>query len=94
MKIDDKLLDKLQNLSYLRVDSDKKSQMKESLSEIVNYMDKLSAVEFDKNSSIEKKQKETLLSEDIVEHSDVAKSVLDGSTNQKDNFFVVPKIIE
>jgi aspartyl-tRNA(Asn)/glutamyl-tRNA(Gln) amidotransferase subunit C len=90
MKIDDKLLDKLQDLSYISIDDNKKDDMKKSLSEIVSYMDKLSTIETDSNDTCSNIQAGILADDNVID-SKIDLNLLNKSEN---DFFIVPKIIE
>lgn len=96
MIIDDKLLTKLENLSALKIQDDKKEEFKKQLSEIVNFMEILNEIdlnEFDLNALDSDK---TPLRDDEVKNSneDIKHIIFSNAPDAKDHYFVVPKIIE
>ena len=96
MQINDKLLQKLEKLSYLKVDDDKREEIISQLSEIVDFVDNLS--ELDTNSVDEAfamSDMPTPLREDVTKcNRKINDAILSHAPNSVDNFFVVPKIIE
>lgn len=96
MKVDNALLTKLEKLSYLKVSDDKREDIKEQMSEIMNFVDNLSELNTDgvddkfsmDNSSTRLRVDEatcnTQINEDIIKNA----------PQSGDNFFIVPKIIE
>jgi len=96
MQIDDALLTKLEKLSFLKINDDKREEIVEQLSEIVSFVDNLSELNTDGVASVfAMSDKETPLREDIV-HSQttVGEKILAHAPQSADNFFIVPKIIE
>lgn len=94
MTIDDKLLAKLERLSALKVPEDKKEAIKWQISEILNFVENLNAVDLNdlpKNAKILKK---TPMREDTPQKSEVVESILKNAPKAEDRFFIVPKIIE
>ncbi|CUU39025.1 MULTISPECIES: Asp-tRNA(Asn)/Glu-tRNA(Gln) amidotransferase subunit GatC [Helicobacter] len=92
MQIDDALLSKLERLSMIRIDDKKRTQTQEQLTEIVGFVENLSAIEVPQDCFSE--ELKTPLREDIPKDSQIAKDVLSHAPKAQDNFFIVPKIIE
>ncbi|MDD3591071.1 MAG: Asp-tRNA(Asn)/Glu-tRNA(Gln) amidotransferase subunit GatC [Sulfurovum sp.] len=96
MQIDDKVLANLEKLSHLRIDESKKEAVKSQLSEILAYVENLNELDT-KNLSATFSTLEggTPMREDIPHNdADVAKEILRHAPNAKDDFFIVPAIIE
>lgn len=95
MNIDAQLVKKLENLSKIELDEQKRGEMGKNLSEIVDFVENLSALD---TSNIEGTfttlEGGTPLREDTPQKSGIAKEVLDKAPQSEDGFFVVPKIIE
>jgi aspartyl-tRNA(Asn)/glutamyl-tRNA(Gln) amidotransferase subunit C len=93
MKIDLKLIEKLENLAMLEVED--KEKMAKDLAEIVEFVEMLNEID---TSNIEATfstlNNPTPLREDEVVKSDVIKEVLSHAPKAKDGYFIVPKIIE
>lgn len=90
MIIDDKLLEKLEHLSALKVEN--KEQIKGQISEILSFVENLNALKIDEN--ITKDSAKTPLREDTIKQSEVIESILENAPNAENRFFIVPKIIE
>ena len=96
MQVDDALLARLEKLSFLKVSDDKREEMKEQLSEIVSFVDNLSALDTEGvDAKFSMDDSSTRLREDTISSSeDVSKAILTNAPKSADNFFIVPKIIE
>lgn len=96
MQIDDALLTRLEKLSYLHVNDDKREEIISQLSEIVSFVDNLSELNTDDvESTFAMSDKATPLREDIVKcDPTVSEEILRHAPKSADNFFIVPKIIE
>ncbi|MGX3011237.1 Asp-tRNA(Asn)/Glu-tRNA(Gln) amidotransferase subunit GatC [Helicobacter sp. 23-1044] len=92
MQIDDKLLEKLEKLSALKVPEDKKEAIKGQISEILNFVENLNAV--DLSAEIPHKSAKTPMREDTPRKSEVVESILKNAPKAEGGFFIVPKIIE
>lgn len=96
MKIDETLLKKLEKLSFIEIESDKREQMIADLSEVVNFVNNLS--ELDTSGVSDKfamSDSATLLREDEAScDGAINEAILNSTPRSKDSFFVVPKIIE
>ena len=88
MTIDDTLLNKLERLSMLKLDENKRESTKEQLSEILGFV----SVEVAEDCFTETLK--TPLRTDEPKDSNIAQDVLNHAPNAQDNFFIVPKIIE
>jgi aspartyl-tRNA(Asn)/glutamyl-tRNA(Gln) amidotransferase subunit C len=96
MQVDDALLEKLEKLSYLKVDDSKRDEIKEQLSEIVSFVDNLSELDTEGvDDKFAMDDRATPTREDVP-HCDthINDDILKNSPNGDDHFFVVPKIIE
>ena len=96
MQVDDKLLQRLEKLSYLKIDDDKREEIISQLSEIVNFVDNLSELDTDGiDETFAMSDAATPLREDIAKsNQEINDAILSHAPNSTDNFFVVPKIIE
>lgn len=96
MQIDNTLLTKLEKLSHLRIDDSKKDEVMGQLTDILGYIDNLNELNTDDlSASFSTLEGGTPLREDIPrEANEVAKSILSNSPYAKDDFFIVPAIIE
>ena len=96
MQIDDNVLAKLEKLSHLRIDESKKEEVKEQLSGILDYIENLNELNTDTlYATFSTLNGGTPLREDKPrEKQTVAKEVLVHAPRAKDDFFIVPAIIE
>ena len=96
MQVDEALLSKLEKLSFLKVSDDKREEIISQLSEIVSFVDNLSALNtegIDDNFSMS--DINTPLREDIpLCDTQINESIIANAPKSADNFFIVPKIIE
>ncbi len=96
MQVDDALLTKLEKLSFLKVDEDKREEIIGQLSEIVNFVDNLSELDttgVDDNFAMS--DSATYLRDDTPKcNPTVNEDILKNAPLSGDNFFIVPKIIE
>ena len=96
MQIDNTVLEKLEKLSYLHVDEAKKDEIVEQLTKIVSYVENLSELDTSAlDASFSTLEGGTPMREDIP-HNDPAipQSILEHASVSKDDFFIVPAIIE
>lgn len=91
MQIDDKLLDKLERLSMIKIDENKREVIKSQLSEILGFVENIANL--DTNIDFVEEEK-TPMREDVVVDSHIAKDVLSHAPKAQNGFFIVPKIIE
>jgi len=96
MQIDDTVLAKLEKLSHLRIDESKKEAVKEQLSGILSYIDNLNELDTDTlSASFSTLDGGTPLREDTPrKNHHIAKDILIHAAQSKDDFFIVPAIIE
>ncbi len=96
MKIDEKLLQRLEKLSYLQISDENRAQMIEQMSEIVSFVDNLSELNTDGiNPTFSMESTATLLREDIGNvNRAINDDILSHSPHAQEHFFIVPKIIE
>ena len=96
MNIDRELLSKLENLSHLYIDEDKKDEVISQLTDILQYVENLNELDTSNlDSYFSTLDGGTPLREDIVVKStEVSKSILEHAPEAKDDFFIVPAIIE
>ena len=93
MKIDIKVIEKLENLAMVEVED--KEKMAKELEEIVNFVDMLNELDTENiEPSFRVLDITTPLREDEPKRSDVIKEVLANAPKAKDGYFIVPKIIE
>lgn len=95
MQIDEKLLSKLENLSALKIDDKKRSDVIVELSEIVNFVEKLNELDLKElDVAVSTIKGGTPLREDKSSQSDVIDRILSEAPKRDERFFIVPKIIE
>ena len=96
MQIDDALLSKLEKLSFLKVDENKREEIIGQLSEIVSFVDNLSELNTDNvDDNFAMSDKGTFTREDIAScDENINVDILKHAPLSGDNFFIVPKIIE
>lgn len=96
MQVDDALLTKLEKLSFLKVNDDKREEIKEQLSEIVSFVDNLSSLNTDGvDDKFSMNENATPLREDETSSTtQISDEILKNSPMSADSFFIVPKIIE
>lgn len=95
MQIDEKLLSKLEKLSALQIKEEKRNEVIQELSEIVNFVDKLNELDLSSSEiAISTIKGGTPFRSDDANNSDVIDGVLSHAPKSNDHFFIVPKIIE
>nr|WP_314470032.1 Asp-tRNA(Asn)/Glu-tRNA(Gln) amidotransferase subunit GatC [uncultured Campylobacter sp.] len=95
MQIDDTLLAKLEKLSSLKIGEDKRKEIENQLSEILNFVDILDELDLsDVGAVVSSIDGGTPLREDVSVSSDVIETILKNAPMSSEHFFVVPKIIE
>jgi len=93
MKIDIKVIEKLENLSMVEIED--KEKMAKELEEIVNFVEMLNELDTEGiEPSFRVLNVTTPLREDEPVKKDVVKDVLAHAPKAKDGYFIVPKIIE
>jgi len=96
MQVDDALLTKLEKLSYLKVNDEKREEIIKQLSEIVSFVDNLAELDTEGVDAVfSMTDKPTPLREDTPAcDASINDEILKHAPNAADHFFVVPKIIE
>ncbi|WP_426722163.1 Asp-tRNA(Asn)/Glu-tRNA(Gln) amidotransferase subunit GatC [Campylobacter coli] len=95
MQIDEKLLSKLEKLSALQIEEEKRSEVICELSEIVNFVEKLNELDLSSSEvTISTIKGGVPFRSDSVNSSNVVETVLNHAPKSNDHFFIVPKIIE
>ena len=96
MQVDDALLSKLEKLSFLKINDDKREEIVAQLSEIVSFVDNLSELDTTGvNDKFSMNDISTPLREDVPTSSiTIGEDILKHAPQSADNFFIVPKIIE
>ena len=93
MRINEKLIKKLENLSMIEIEN--KEEMAKNLSEIVEFVELLNEIDTSNIDAAFRTIDATIpLREDIPQKSDVIEEVLKNAPKSKDGYFIVPKIIE
>jgi aspartyl-tRNA(Asn)/glutamyl-tRNA(Gln) amidotransferase subunit C len=89
-------LSRLEKLSYLKVNEEKREEIIEQLSEIVGFVDNLSELETDGvDANFTMSDAATPLREDIPKcDPSIHEDILNHAPKSADDFFIVPKIIE
>ena len=96
MQIDNTVLEKLEKLSHLKIDDSKKEAVIAQLSGILNYVDNLNELDTETlDASFSTLEGGTPLRDDSPrEANDIAKDILSHAPQAKDDFFIVPAIID
>lgn len=96
MQINDEVLEKLEKLSHLRVDENKKEEIKEQLTGILDYIENLNELNTDTLSpTFSTLDGGTPMRVDTPrEKNDIAKDILSKAPQSQDDYFIVPAIIE
>lgn len=96
MQINNAVLAKLEKLSHLKIDDSKKEEVMEQLSGILTYIDNLNELDTDAlDASFSTLDGGTPLREDTPrEVNSIAKDILSHAPQARDDFFIVPAIIE
>jgi len=96
MQVDDALLTRLEKLSFLTVDEDKRDEIIAQLSGIVDFVDNLSELDTDNvDDNFAMNDSGTPTREDTPAcDTTISDEILEHAPNSQDHFFIVPKIIE
>ena len=96
MQIDNTVLEKLEKLSHLHIDTSKKEEVMEQLTDILGYIDNLNELDTESlSASFSTLEGGTPLREDIPRQSNnIAKDILSNAPQGSDDYFIVPAIIE
>ena len=96
MQIDNTVLEKLEKLSHLRIDDSKKEEVMGQLTEILGYIENLNELDTETlDASFSTLEGGTPLREDTPrEENSIAGEILSRAPESRDDFFIVPAIIE
>ena len=96
MNIDNSTLEKLEKLSHLKVSDEKRAEIINQLSDILEYVESLNELDTaELDSYFSTLSGGTPMREDIPSSdSDIPKIILQNAPEAKDDFFIVPAIIE
>ena len=96
MKIDNDLLKKLETLSSLEIEEDKREGTIKQLSEIVEFVENLNELDLDnEEATFTTVAGGTPMREDVPNvNPDIIKIILENAPKSDNHCFVVPKIIE
>jgi len=94
--IDNTVLEKLEKLSMLKIEDEKKEELAGQLTEILAYVENLAELDTDNlEPSFSTLSGGTPLRADIRQSNpSIAQSILSHAPNAENDFFIVPKIIE
>jgi len=96
MIIDNTVLEKLEKLSMLKIENEKKEELAGQLTEILAYVENLAELDTNNLDAAFSTLKDgTPLREDVSSQtSEIAKHIFSHAPNAENDFFIVPKIIE
>ncbi len=96
MQIDDKLLRKLEKLSALQIDDNRREEAIEELNKIVGFVEILNELDLDdEKATFTTLKGGTPFREDSANVSgEIIKTILINAPKSENRYFVVPKIIE
>ena len=95
MGIDEKSIKKIAKLARIRISDDDVASLQNDLNRIVGFVDKMSEISIEKVEEF--RFSETSLSEMRIDEEtkeNNAEQILSNTKNKKEDFFVVPKIVE
>lgn len=95
MLIDDVLLEKLEKLSAIKIDDDRRESAKKELQSVLEFVDILNELNL-KDEKIYSELNFTPLRDDIPnsDNKEVIDIIFKNAPDTKDSFFVVPKILD
>jgi aspartyl-tRNA(Asn)/glutamyl-tRNA(Gln) amidotransferase subunit C len=96
MKLDDTLLQKLEKLSSLKIEDDKREDTIKEIGQIVDFVENLNELDLEnEEASFSTVEGGTPFREDIPSSDPkIIKTILENAPKSEGGFFVVPKIIE
>lgn len=96
MVVDDKLITKLEKLSSLQVDDERKEKLKSELADIINFVENLNDIDVSNiEATFSTIEGGTPLREDISKQDlELSNHILKHAPKSEDGYFIVPKIIE
>ena len=95
MGIDEKTIKKIAKLARIRISNDDIASLQNDLNRIVGFVDKMSEINIEKVEEFrfgESSLSEMRVDEETGENN--AEQILSNTKNKKEDFFVVPKIVE
>nr|WP_269092920.1 Asp-tRNA(Asn)/Glu-tRNA(Gln) amidotransferase subunit GatC [Aliarcobacter butzleri] len=94
--VDDKLIAKLEKLSSLQVDDERKEKLKSELADIINFVENLNDIDVSNiEATFSTIEGGTPLREDISKQDlELSNHILNHAPKSEDGYFIVPKIIE
>ncbi len=95
-QIDSTLLAKLEKLTSLEIEEEKRASTIQEIGKIVDFVENLSELDLhDKDASFTTIEGGTPFREDVPSNdSEIIKTILEHAPKSSDGFFIVPKIIE
>lgn len=96
MTIDDTLLTKLEKLSMLKIEDEKREEVKAQIANILSFVENLNELD-DQLGDISfpiVRSAQPFREDTPREENDVIKNILENAPKIEESFFVVPKIIE
>jgi aspartyl-tRNA(Asn)/glutamyl-tRNA(Gln) amidotransferase subunit C len=97
MVIDELLLSKLEKLSYLEIESEKRDGIKQELTEFLNFVENLSKLDttgLPTTFKVEDDLQTYLRADEVNCNHEIGKFIVSKSANNDGESFIVPKIIE
>ena len=96
MKFDDAMLQRLEKLSMLKIEEEKREEMIKELEKIVGFVEVLGELDTEGlDPSFHTLESGTPMREDIPdEEQEIRRIILENAPSTKDDYFVVPNIIE
>ena len=96
MQVDDALLKRLEKLSFLTIEDDKREEIIAQLSGIVDFVDNLSELNTENiDDNFAMNESGTPTREDNAAcDSGISNDILENAPRSEEHFFIVPKIIE
>ena len=96
MTIDNTVLEKLEKLSMLKIEDEKKDELATQLTEILTYIENLNELDTDAlDATFSTLSGGTPLREDKPSsNKEVSQSIFNHAPDAENDFFIVPKIIE
>ena len=96
MQIDQQTLEKLERLSYLRIAEEKRGEMLQQLTDILEYVENLNELDTEGlESYFSTLDGGTPMREDPPDNdAEIPKNILEHAPVSRDDFFIVPAIIE
>ena len=95
MGIDERTIKKIAKLARIRISDDDIASLQKDLNRIVGFVDKMSEISIEKVEEFrfgETSLSEMRIDEETKENN--AEQILSNTKNKKEDFFVVPKIVE